>query len=372
MSNICIIAGDTSGDIYAGELLASINANTHDIQCQGIAGDQAKAQGMQLWMHNKHMNFMGFTEVLREHRRIINAWNIITTNLENNKPDLLILIDYPGLNLRIAKWAKKRGIKTMYYIPPQVWAWGRGRIKALQQYIDCIAPLYPFEQYFFSQNKVDSTLVRHPLLTKIQTQTLKYLADNQPINILLMPGSRRQEVEKHLDNMLAACFVVQLKLQQRLQISVVQAPSHSPLRSIICAWQDKLHIKVIQSANKQQAFKTAHAACVVSGTASLEIALAGIPLAIVYKTSWLNYTVAKWLLAERIKWIGLPNLIANSTVVPELIQHKTQPESLATTLQKILQDTVYRESIYRGLGRIRSKLDKASDQDITQLVLNQL
>lgn len=372
MSNICIIAGDTSGDIYAGELLENIKSTLPELQCQGIAGDHAKAQGMQLWMHNKHLNIMGFTEVIRQHRRIINAWQIITTNLENNKPDLLILIDYPGLNLRIAKWAKTRGIKIMYYIPPQVWAWGRSRIKALKQYIDYIAPLYPFEQAFLSENKVNSTLVRHPLLAKIQSEPLKHITDNQPIHIVLMPGSRRQEVEKHLEDMLEACYIVQVKLQQRLHISVIQAPSYSPLRSMVCAWQDKLHIRVITSDNKQQVLKTAHAACVVSGTASLELALAGIPLAIVYKTSWLNYTIAKALLAERIKWIGLPNLIANNTVVPELIQHKAESDTLAITLQKILQDKVYRDSIHRGLRRMRDKLASASTQEIAHLVVNTL
>ena len=214
---VCIIAGDTSGDVYAGDLIAQLATNRSDIKFQGIAGDSAQSQGMQLWVHNKHLNFMGFTEVLLRHKLIISTWRTITQNIEKNKPDLLILIDYPGLNMRVAKWAKQRGIPIFYYIPPQVWAWGRARIEKLRQYTDYIAPLYPFEQDFLIKAKLNTTLVKHPLLNKILAQQLNHPCTEKPIEIVCMPGSREQEVRKHLENMLTAIYILQVKVQKAIK-----------------------------------------------------------------------------------------------------------------------------------------------------------
>ena len=356
---IYILAGDSSGDIYASDLLEKLKSKYPNIVAEGIAGDLAEASGMKLWLHSRDLNFMGFYEVVCEWKKIQTTWKTVTSKLENSQPDLLILIDYPGFNMRVAKWAKRRNIKVFYYIPPQVWAWGRSRVNKLKAYVDYVVPLYPHESDFFRTRNLAHTITKHPLLDKITTNKLLPTQNNNELNILLMPGSRKQEVKKHLHDMLLACSELQIRKNRKVIAYVIKAQTPTELDTICNAWSDKLTINVIPHQNKYTIFNKIHAACAVSGTASLEVALALIPVLVVYKTNWINYMIFNWLLRGRIKWISLPNNIAQKSVVKELFQKECDAKNISSNLETLL-DAKEREKRFNDLQVMRKALHDAS------------
>ena len=367
---ICVLAGDSSGDIYASDLLEKLKSKYPDIEAEGIAGDLAKASGMKLWLHSRDLNFMGFYEVLCEWRKINTTWKTVINNLENSRPDLLILIDYPGFNMRIAKWAKQRNIKIFYYIPPQVWAWGRKRVKKLKAYTDYVAALYPHESNFFKTRNLQHIITKHPLLDKIATNKLLPTHNESELHILLMPGSRKQEVSKHLHDMLLACSELQIRKNRKIIAHVIKAQTPTELDAICNAWADKLTINVIPHQDKYSIFNKVHAACAVSGTASLEVALASIPLLVVYKSNWINNMIFNWLLRGLIKWISLPNNISQKSVVKELFQKGCDGKNICSSLETLLWDSKVREKSFSDLQGMRKTLDDSSEKTIEDAVYN--
>ena len=373
---ICILAGDSSGDIYAGDLLEKLSIKYPEIQAEGIAGDLASKAGMKLWKHSKSLNFMGFYEVVCEYKKIISTWRMIKTNLSNNPPDLLILIDYPGLNMRVAKWAKHNGIKVFYYIPPQVWAWGRGRVRKLRAYVDHLVPLYPHESDYFNSCNLKHIVTKHPLLDVIKINSLRDTNKANTLNILIMPGSRKQEVHKHLHDLLSACSQLQAIKKRKVVAYVIKAPTPTELDNICTAWSDKLAITIVSHKDKYAIFDKVHAACVVSGTASLEVALASIPLLVVYKSGWINYMLFSWILFLRLRWISLPNLIAQKSIVKELYQKNSEAKSILSSLISLLFDEKIRMQAHQDLQSMRNALADASagktiEDEVYDAIVNQ-
>lgn len=322
-----IIAGEASGDLHGSNLIKAIHQKDEhaDIRCWG--GDKMESAGATLVKHYRDLAFMGFVEVLYNLRTILNNISFCKKDIAAFKPDVLILIDYPGFNMRIAEWAKQQGIKTAYYISPQVWAWKENRVKKIKRDVDKMLVILPFEVDFYKKWDFDVTYVGHPLIEVIEQeiQNPSNKLSEKPI-IALLPGSRAQEIKVKLPIMLQA-----VNHYPDYQFIIAQAPSQP----------DELYTNIIGDQNvllaKGQTYnllKQSVAALVTSGTATLETALFGVPEVVCYKGSYISYWLAKKLI--KVKYISLVNLIMDKPVITELIQDDLNEPMLKTELDKIL------------------------------------
>ncbi len=358
---IYMIAGEASGDLHGSNLIKALlkNKNSLDIQCWG--GEKMAAAGGRLVKHYKDLAFMGFVEVLLNLRTIIGNLKFCKKDILAYQPDILVLIDYPGFNLRIADWAKKNGIKVVYYIAPQVWAWKANRVKMMKQCIDKLLCILPFEQKYFKDKwNWDVAYVGHPLVEVVEqynsseAQNIKALQHENIVAVL--PGSRKQEIKKKLPIMLSVA-----KHFPQYQFIIAKAPGLDA----------SFYNQFIQSAaniswvdNQTYALLSrAKAALVTSGTATLETALFKVPEIICYKGNAISYAIAKKLIT--IKYIGLVNLIMDKLVVKELIQHELHTKNLITQLNIILGNVKEQQLIqkdYEALYQLLKQGGYASEQ----------
>ncbi len=324
-----IIAGEASGDLHGSNLIKAIHKKDADAHIRCWGGDKMQAAGAELVKHYRELAFMGFVEVLMHLRTILNNIDFCKKDITAYKPDVLVLIDYPGFNMRIAEWAKQQGIKVVYYISPQVWAWKESRTKKLKRDVDKMLVILPFEVDFYKKWNYEVNYVGHPLIQvveqEMQTPPVK-LADN-PI-IALLPGSRAQEIKVKLPIMLQA-----VKHYPDYQFIIAQAPSQP----------DELYTSIIGNQRVQLAkgqtynlLKQATAALVTSGTATLETALFGVPQVVCYKGNPISYWLAKKLI--KVKYISLVNLIMDKPVITELIQADLNETMIIQELDKILNN----------------------------------
>jgi lipid-A-disaccharide synthase len=327
-----IIAGEASGDLHGSNLIKELKKldAAADIRCWG--GDKMQEAGGTLVKHYRELAFMGFTEVLMNLRTIFRNLKFCKEDILQYNPDTLILIDYPGFNLRIAKWAKQQGLKIIYYISPQVWAWKENRVKMMKQCIDKMIVILPFEkEYYKNKWNWEVEYVGHPLVEEIErhkAQGTRHKFGNKPI-IALLPGSRKQEIAKKLPVMLEVS-----KSFPAYQFIVAQAPSvdesfyntFTQAYSNVSTVNNKTYDLLLQ----------AKAALVTSGTATLETALSGVPEVVCYKGSFLSYQIGKRLV--NVKYISLVNLIMDKLVVKELIQTDLTVENLKRELTALLTD----------------------------------
>lgn len=321
-----MIAGEASGDLHASNLIKALYQQDTEASVRAWGGDLMEASGAVLAKHIKELAFMGFAEVILNINTILGNIKYCKKDILAWKPDALILVDYPGFNLRIAKWAKKQGIKVIYYISPQIWAWHESRVHQIKQNVDLMLVILPFEQAFYKKYGYDVQYVGHPLLDVISS-TSPDLIDKK--TVALLPGSRRQEIKKMLPEMLNMC-----KYFSEYEFALACAP----------AIPDEFYDKYLTAYPQVKRFKgktynllkNAHAALVTSGTATLETALFGVPQVVCYKGGTLSYLIAKNLI--KIKYISLVNLIMDEEVVKELIQDKMNEKNLKNELQKILND----------------------------------
>ena len=320
-----LIAGEASGDMHAANLMKELRYFDTKAQFQGLGGDKMQAQELQLVKHYKDMAFMGFLEVIANLNKIRKNLEIAKTDIQSFQPDVLILIDYPGFNLRIAKFAKKLGIKVVYYITPQVWAWKQGRVKQLKRDTNLLIPILPFEKDFFTKHGVESTFVGHPLLDELTNSSRKSVETEKPV-IALLPGSRKQEIKKMLPLMmdLADYFI-------DYQFIIAGAPSipSSFYRSI--TGDSYLPISTDKT---YEVLKGAKVAVVTSGTATLEAAILRVPQVVCYRTSRFSYWIGKLLI--KVNFISLVNLILKKEVVAELVQDNFNKERLIREVEKLL------------------------------------
>lgn len=343
-----IIAGEASGDLHGSNLIRAIHlADTHaQVRCWG--GDKMQDAGAQLVKHYRDLAFMGFVEVLAHLRTILGNITFCKKDITDWKPDVLVLIDYPGFNLRIAEWAKQQGIKVVYYISPQVWAWKEGRVKQIKRDVDKMLVILPFEEDFYKKWQYPVTYVGHPLTEVVAAEKERGAGApiaNKPI-IALLPGSRAQEIKVKLPIMLS----VTERFPQYAFV-VAQAPS----------LPDELYQQII--GNKQvmlvkgdtyRLLKQARAGLITSGTATLETALFGVPQVVCYKGNAISFWLAKKLV--KVKYISLVNLIMDKPVVTELIQHDLTTEKLENALKRILEDVQNRAGIETDYKELWHKL----------------
>lgn len=348
-----IIAGEASGDLHGSNLIKELNIldNNAIIRCWG--GDLMKKEGGVLVKHYRDLAFMGFIEVIKNLPTILKNLAFCKQDIEQFKPDILILIDYPGFNLRMAKWAKIKEYKVVYYISPQIWAWKENRIHKIKKYTDKMLLILPFEKAFYQKWNYDTDYVGHPLVEVIEKykssanqSTASY--GNKAV-IGLLPGSRKQEILQKLPIMLE----VSVHFPQ-YQFVVAKAPGLED------SFYEKLlnKYKNVSSISNQtyQLLSCASAALVTSGTATLETALFGVPEIICYKGSNISYQIAKRLI--KIKFIGLVNLIMEKEVVKELIQDELTVENISKELTLLMNNEERKNKIKGDYALLKNLLSK--------------
>ncbi len=353
-----IVAGEASGDIYGADLAREALKLAPDLQFFGIGGSRMREAGVSTLVDSSDMAVVGLIEVIKHFDVIAAAFRKLKQILLNDPPDLLILIDYPGFNLRLAKVAKKAGVTVLYYISPQIWAWRQGRVKKIARLVDHMAVILPFEAPFYEGAGVPVTFVGHPMLDLV-TVTLNQAAaavsfDLDPSREIvgLFPGSRHNEIERLLPEIIAAAVILKEKfpgIQFILPLaSTLKNDDIVPLLTAagleVTITRERIHDMI----------RACDAVVSVSGTVTLEIALVGTPMVIIYKLSPLTYQLAKRLV--KVPNIGLCNIVAGETVVRELIQDQANPSTIADEIAKLLSDQAYHATIVHKLGEIRSKL----------------
>jgi len=365
-----IIAGEASGDLHAANLMKALKKTDSKAEFRFWGGDLMQNVGGTLVKHYKELAFMGFFEVVMNLRTISKNLTFCKTDIKKFQPDCLIFIDYPGFNMRIAKWAKIEGFKTHYYISPQIWAWKENRISAIKRDVDKMYVILPFEKEFYEdKHNVPVEFVGHPLIDAI--------ADRKPVDeaafrnthqlndkpiIALLPGSRKQEIKKMLSLMLSI-----VKSFPDYQFVIAGAPSQDAVYYSSFIANESVHFV----ANcTYDLLSVSHAAMVTSGTATLETALFKVPKVVCYKTSWISYQIGRQLV--NLKFISLVNLILNKEVVTELIQREFNSERLIKELSSILQGPV-REAQFVAYHELETKLGGAgASQKVAELIYNSL
>jgi lipid-A-disaccharide synthase len=353
-ARIYIIAGEASGDLHGANLLKELYKLDYSISVRAWGGDRMKNEGATLVKHISELAFMGFIEVLLNLSTILKNINFCKKDILEFKPDVLLLIDYPGFNLRIAQWAKKNGIKVHYYISPQVWAWKKSRVKIIKASVDKMYSILPFENDFYKQFDYETQYVGHPLLDEVENFNQVRLTKDEFLNknklsqvpiISILPGSRKQEIKVKLPIMLDA-----VKSLKNYQIVIAGAPNQT---AKMYEEFERQGCKII-FGQTYDLLSNSEAAIVTSGTATLETAILNIPEVVCYKGSWISYFIARSLI--KINYISLVNLIMDQQIVKELIQGECNPFKIREELDFLLNDKNYRQAMLSNFEIMREKL----------------
>jgi len=350
-----IVSGEASGDLHGANLIKALKKEYANLTIRAWGGDLMQNEGAEIIKHYRNLAFMGFVEVVKNLKTIFNNLTFCKEDILKFKPDAIILIDYPGFNLRIAKFAKENGIKVIYYISPQIWAWKQSRVHQIKRDVGLMLCVLPFEEDFYKKFNYLVSFVGHPLLDAIeayktnQTQTEdQFFKENQlsfkPI-IALLPGSRQQEIQVILSNMLTM-----VKYFPNYQFVVAGAPGINPEFYNQFINQD---VKLLVGQT-YRLLQYAQAALVTSGTATLETALFEVPQIVCYKGSTLSYYIAKRLI--KVKYISLVNLIMDKQIVTELIQHDLNEQNLRNNLENILINNSSKANIIASYKELKQKL----------------
>lgn len=373
---VVIIAGEESGDAHAAKLVSKLLASNPALELSGIGGRHMQQAGVNVISDLASFGVTGITEVVRHFLVIKKAWKLIKNHLKTVQPDLLILIDYPGFNLRLARFAKRvLGLRIVYYISPQIWAWKANRIHTIRECVDHMAVILPFEKDLYQQAHVPVSFVGHPLVHQIpQYENLASvrMALNLPLDkrlIALLPGSRRNEVDRHMPVLLKTAEQLNRQLDDiHFVIPIAATIDAALIRSYFS------HSQVPVSFIEGRAIEVATCSdCVVvaSGTASLECALLAKPMCIIYKASLLTYIAATKLI--KVKYLGLCNLLKNQMIVPELLQYDCNPSELVLLISELLHDSRMADAMVNRLQVLRRELSsEQADISIDELIKNEL
>jgi lipid-A-disaccharide synthase len=370
---ILLVAGEVSGDLHGSRLVEAIQSIDPEIQFFGVGGEGLKRVGMKLLYPSQSLSVVGITEVLLKLRPILRALRGLKKSLDRERPDLIILIDFPDFNLRLAKIAHRRGIPILYYVSPQVWAWRPKRIKLIARLVKKMIVLFPFEVPLYEAAGVDVEWVGHPLLDTVRPTLSKEKAfqqlglDPKRRTIGLLPGSRMHEVERLLPPLLASADVLQKEIPD-LQFVVPLAPGIP--KTILSPWMKNISVPVIVVEGfTYDAMNLSDLLIAASGTATLEGAILGKPMVIIYKVSLLSYWIARALI--RVDHIGLVNLVAEKEIAPELIQRDVNPRRIADEAFRILRDPLLSRKMVESMGEVRQKLgEPGAAQRAAHIVLS--
>ncbi len=359
---ILIVTGEASGDAQAAELAAAIRRRQRGVDLYGIGGERMRAAGVRTIIDAGELSLMGFAELAGGASRIWRSYREVTRSIRRRRPALVILVDFPDFNLRLARVARAEGIPVFYYVSPQVWAWRRGRVRKIARRVDRMVVLFPFEVDFYRRHGVDARFVGHPLAETVRatrardaTRRRYSLPLDRPV-IGLLPGSRTKEVGVILPLMLEAAAQV----GEGVSWAVACAPGLDP------NWVDALcrrsTVRVAVAAGDTYNLVAAcDAVAVTSGTATVECALLGVPMVVVYRMSSFSYAIARSLV--RVPFIAMPNLLLSRPVVPELVQREANPERLADELRRYLDDAALRRRVSSSLTEVHRMLVKPGAAD---------
>jgi len=357
---ILIVAGEASADLHGSNLVRAIHRMDAGITFMGIGGKEMAAVGVKILISSSDMAVVGLTEVFSKLRFITRAYTRLKNILKNSHPDLLILIDYPDFNIRLAQIAKRSKVPVLYYISPQVWAWRKRRIKKLAKRVDRMAAILPFEESFYRKKGLNVEYVGHPLLDAIpdkpsKSSVIKDMGLNNDYPILgILPGSREDEIKNILPLMIKAAEILSTRYHGLK--CVLPIASTIPL-DLVHSMTRKSTVEIhISEGNIYKTLTACDLALVTSGTATLETAIMGIPMIIVYRVSPITFLVGKMVV--KVKHIGLVNLVAGEEVVPELIQDEVTPHRLAREVIALLEGGRRKENMIKKLGMVKERLGK--------------
>lgn len=363
---LLISAGEASGDMYAARLASALQKRA-DVALFGMGGPQMRAAGVDVVTDYKEVSVVGITEILSHLPSLIRAMRHLVSEARRRKPPFAILTDFPGFHLRLARKLRPLGVRNIYYICPQFWAWRPWRVRIVRRRFAQALCIFPFEEAFFSNAGVSTKFIGHPLVGAVQpTQSREEfcrqlnLDPTQPI-VTILPGSRHAELAQHLPVIREACVRIQA---QRPAQFVLAAAAHASLNELQSGWSPALTIRVVENQT-YDALAAADAAIVSSGTATVESALLDVPMVVVYRLTPLTALLAKPLV--RTKFFSMVNLIADRPVVPELIQKDFTPDRVSQEILRLLKDPSARASLRVGLADVRNRLgppgavDRAAD-----------
>jgi lipid-A-disaccharide synthase len=348
---ILFVAGEASGDLHAAGVAASLRRLRPELQLSAVGGARLAEQGVEMVHLDAHLGVMGFFEILEHipaHYRLLGR---ISDMMKRGEVSLIVLIDYPGFNMKVAERAKEIGVPVLYYVTPQVWAWGSGRIPKLARLVTKAAVILPFEEKLLRGYGVDATFVGHPMLDRAVSmpsksearETLGIPMDSEVL--ALFPGSRQQEIDRHLDDFVAAAkSLIAKRPGLKVLVSVAPTVSVDPAR---CPFP-------LVHSQSLMVLRAADAGLCKSGTTTLEAAIAGCPLVVAYRTGRISYALAR--LVVTVPHIGLVNVVAGREVAPEFIQDRIQAEPIAAALSRLLDAGPTRDAALAGLAEVRDKL----------------
>lgn len=352
-SRILLVAGEASGDLHGGHLVRALRQISPTTEVTGVGGAELRAAGMEILADVNMLSAVGLVEIAGSIPRHWRVMRLLKLQMARHRPDLVVLVDYPGFNLIVAREAHRRGIPVFFYVAPQVWAWGKGRARRMAGFIDRLAVIFPFEEAIFNRyGRRFASYVGHPLLDglvvscdRAVTRRIHGFGDVQPL-LVLMPGSRRSEVRLLLPAMLRTA---ELLRAEGWQVALVQAPT-VPERFLRQVAGGNLPVPLIRG-DTYNMLAAADAGLIASGTATLEAALLGCPPVIVYRFSWFTYLLARLVIGRRL--MGLPNVVLGRAAFPELIQSRFKPVQLAQAVREL---TARRGLNRQLIGELRSKM----------------
>jgi lipid-A-disaccharide synthase len=354
-----IVTGEASGDLHGANLIRASREIDPHLSFFGVGGRRMAAEGCEILIAGEELAVMGLVEVLGHFPVILRAFNRLKALMRGtDRPDVLILIDFPDFNLRLAREAKKAGVPVLYYVSPQVWAWRRGRVHNIARVVDRLAAIFPFEPEFYKGLDIEVEYVGNPLLDEVRVERSRddFLRDrgfdpDRPV-VGLFPGSRKNELHYNFDTIVAAAQQIRAHIpEMQFLLPVAASLQAAAIRERL----DGSDLNVVLS--EESIYDTANACdaiITVSGTVTLQIALVGTPMAILYKMAPLTYAIGRHLV--KVPHVGLANIVAGQGVVREFIQEQATPEALAEEIVRILEDSVYNRSIRDGLGLVQTRM----------------
>lgn len=356
--HVVVVAGEPSGDQHAADFVKAFRQLAPDAAFSGMGSLGMRAAGVDLIVDSTKLAVVGLVEVLGKYTEIRKALNTMKAHLAKAKPDLLVLVDYVEFNLRLARAAKRMGIKVLFYVSPQVWAWRPGRIKKIGQSIDAIAVLFPFEAELYKKHGIAVRYVGNPLVDQVASprpaaeirHELGFQA-NAPL-VGLFPGSRSGEIRRHLPVMIQACELLAGRVP-RLQLAMAVAGSIDAAAEITPLIPASLKVQLV-NGQSHKVMAASDALIISSGTATLEAGLLNVPMAIMYRVAPLTYAILKRFLL--IPNIGLVNIVAGRRVVQEFVQDQATPLAISAELERLLTDRAYVDQVRQGLRGVREKL----------------
>jgi lipid-A-disaccharide synthase len=357
LKRVFLVAGESSGDMHGANLIHALKTQMPDLEFEGLGGQAMQAEGMHLRHDLAGEAIMGFVEVLKHFPAIRKLFLETVAHIKTSRPDAVILIDYPGFNIRLAQALAGSGIPVIYYISPQVWAWKKKRIHTLSATVSKMLVIFPFEEALYQEVGLDCAYVGHPLIDHIAAYTPQHTLEGDPV-IGILPGSRAQEIARLLSTM--------LEVAQGIQKRYPNARFYTPCVNEARATQIKaLAGDFPLECTVGGMYDTLHAArfCLVaSGTATLETALFGVPFIIMYKINPMSYAMARWLV--KIDHIGMVNIIAEKRLVPEFVQHEAITSKILPVALELTEDSPGRESMITGLQEVRNRLGAGGASEI--------